>query len=68
MKIYSRYFKKNRTQKILGGIQSQISNEAILEAFSTDWLDIENLILRLNINDNNNIKYLNLKLKELERK
>ncbi len=52
----------------LGELQSPLSTDAILNLFSTEWLNIKQIILNLNAKDENDIKYLSLKLDELERK
>ncbi|MFX1390017.1 MAG: hypothetical protein ACFE9Z_08150 [Promethearchaeota archaeon] len=46
-----------------------ITTELILDAMSKDkWLNIRHLIFKLKIKDTKDARYLQLKLKELERK
>jgi ssDNA-binding Zn-finger/Zn-ribbon topoisomerase 1/predicted GIY-YIG superfamily endonuclease len=51
----------------LGELEGNLTRQSILSSFSSDWLDIKQIISKLNIKDENDISYLNLKLKQFER-
>jgi ssDNA-binding Zn-finger/Zn-ribbon topoisomerase 1 len=59
---------KNEKKKLdLPELKSPMSNDKIYDILSEEWHTIDQIADRLNLNDDNDIRFLKLKLKKLER-
>lgn len=48
-------------------LKSPMSNEKIYKILSEEWLTLDQIAIKLNLNDDNDIQFLKLKLKKLKR-
>ena len=59
--------KKEKKKLDLPEFESPMSNEKIYSLLSEEWHTLDQIIVKLNLKDNNDIQFLKLKLKKLER-
>ncbi len=59
--------KKEKKKLDLPELKSPMSNDKIYNILSEEWHTIDQIAVRLNLNDDNDIRFLKLKLKKLER-